>query len=102
MTRKRLYYLLAAFMLFQIGDGVLTHFLVTGGIGKEGNPFLVALVGESTFFALKIAGAVLCGLILWDVSRRYPKVAFIATCCCTFFGAAIVVWNASLFMWAHP
>ena len=99
---RRIYYLLGAFMFFQIADGLLTHFLVRGGLGREGNPFLVPYVGQNIFLALKIGGAAFCALILWDISRRYPKVALIATSCFVALGAAIVLWNASLFFWARP
>ena len=89
-------YLLGLLVAFVIADGLLTHFLVTGGIATEGNPFLQPIVGEAGFLVLKAAGALLCALILWDVYRRYPKVALISTSCFVVLYGAIVLWNLSL------
>jgi len=88
--------LLALLVLFNIADAVLTHFLVTGGIASEGNPFLLPLVGEPGFIILKIAGVLLCAFILWDIARRYPKLALAATSVFTATYAVIVSWNLAL------
>ena len=89
-------YLLGLLVLFVIADGLLTHFLVTGGIAREGNPFLQPIVGEAGFIVLKIAGAFLCALILWDIYRRHPKVSLISTSCFVVCYGVIVLWNLSL------
>ena len=60
---KHLLGLLAGFV---IADGLLTYFLVRHGLAREGNPFLVHIVGESKFLDLKVVSANLCELILWD------------------------------------
>ena len=89
-------YLLGLLVAFVIGDGLLTHFLVTGGIAREGNPFLQPLVGEAGFIVLKVAGALLCAIILWDIYRRYPRVALISTSFFVVCYGVIVLWNLSL------
>ena len=89
-------YLLGFLVLFVIGDGLLTHFLITDGIAREGNPLLQPIVGETGFIVLKIVGALLCALILWDIYRRYPRVALISTSCFVVCYGAIVLWNLSL------
>ena len=90
-------YLLIFLIVFEISDGVLTHFLIKNGLAREGNPLLQPIVGDVGFIILKIVGALLCALILWDVSRRYRKLALIATSCCVVFYAGIVLWNLSVF-----
>lgn len=90
-------YVLGLLIILEIADGVLTHFIIRGGLGREGNPFLLPLVGGNTFLILKVVGVLLCALILWDIYRRYPKVALIATSCFVAFYGAIVLWNVSLF-----
>ena len=90
-------YLLALLVIFEISDGVLTHFLIEGGIAREGNPFLQPLVGEAGFLILKVVGVLLCALILWDIYKRYPKVALISTSCFVAIYGVIVLWNLSLF-----
>lgn len=90
-------YLLGCLIIFEIADGVLTHFLIKDGLGREGNPFLAAMVGETGFLILKVVGVLLCAVILWDVYKRFPKVALICTWCFVIFYGAIVLWNLSLF-----
>ncbi len=90
-------YLLGALIVLEITDGALTHFLVRAGLGREGNPFLLPLVGGTTFLILKVVGVLLCALILWDIYQHYPKVAVIATSCFTGVYGAIVLWNVSIF-----
>ena len=89
-------YLLGLLIVFVISDGLLTQFLVNGGHAREGNPLLQPLVGDVGFIALKVAGALLCAFILWDIYRRFPKVAVIATSCFVVAYGAIVLWNSSL------
>ena len=45
-------YLLGLLITFEILDGVLTHFLITNGLAREGNPLLMPLVGETNFLIL--------------------------------------------------
>lgn len=91
-------YLLALLILLNIADGVLTHFLVERGLGREGNPFLLRIVGEPGFITIKVVGVILCALILWDVYRRHPKLAFVSTSCFVISYTAVVIWNSSLFL----
>lgn len=91
-------YLLGSLILLNIADSLLTHFIVQTGAGREGNPFLLSLVGQPAFFILKIAGVLLCAVILWDISRRYRRLAFVCTASFVTAYAAIVMWNASLLL----
>ena len=90
-------YLIGLLIIFEIADGVLTHFLVTGGLAREGNPFLIPIVGEFSFLVLKVVGVLLCAVILWDIHKRWPKVALISTSCFVIFYGVIVLWSLSLF-----
>ena len=90
-------YLLGLLAGFVISDGLLTYFLVRHGIAREGNPFLLPIVGENIFLVLKVVGALLCVLILWDIYRRFPKLALISTSCFVVVYGGIVAWNLSLF-----
>ncbi|MFC1969278.1 DUF5658 family protein [Chloroflexota bacterium] len=90
--------LLGLLIVFEILDGVLTHFLVRDGLAREGNPFLLPLVGESNFLILKVVGVLLCALILWDIYKRWPRVALATTGFFVTVYAAIVLWNASFFL----
>ena len=93
-------YLLGLLILFVVGDGLLTQFLVNGGLAREGNPILQPLVGDVGFIILKAAGALLCAFILWDIYRRYPRVAITATWCFVVAYVGILLWNSSVLILA--
>ena len=94
-------YLLGLLVGFGILDGVLSHFLITDGLARESNPFLMAIVGETIFLILKVAGMLLCAFILWDIYKRYPRLAMIATSVFVVAYGVIVLWNSSLFLLAR-
>ena len=96
--KNRMKYLLGVLVSFVILDGLVTEWLVGGGQAREGNPLLEPLVGNIGFMILKVVGALLCTLILWDIYRRFPRIAIGATWC--FVGAygLILAWNSSLFL----
>lgn len=94
-------YLLALLLIFNVADAILTNNIIKFDVGRETNPFLLGIVGQPAFVILKIVGVLLCGLILWDVHRRHPRLALIST---SIFAAAygfIVFWNLRILMgWA--
>ena len=93
----RMRYLLGALIALVVSDGVISHFLVTHGLGREGNPFLQILIGKEIFLVIKVVGALLCALILWDIYKRRPKLALISSLCFVVLYAGIVLWNLRLF-----
>jgi hypothetical protein len=98
ISRGKMRCLLGALVVFVVLDGILTEYLLRNGLAREGNPFLEPLVGDIGFMMLKVAGSMLCAFILWDIYRRFPRVAVAATWCCTAAYAVIVVWNTSVFL----
>jgi len=94
-------YLLGLLVGFEILDGVTSHFLIRSGLAREGNPFLLPLVGETNFLIIKVVGVFICALILWDIYKRAPKLALItASIFVTFYGG-LVLWNSGLFFMAR-
>ena len=91
-------YLLGVLVGLVTLDGVLTEFLVGKGAAREANPLLQPLVGDVGFMILKVAGALLCAFILWDVHRRYPRAAIISTWIGVVAYSAIVLWNTTLIL----
>jgi len=96
--RKRMKYLLGVLVSFVILDGLVTEWLVGGGQAREANPLLEPLVGDIGFMLLKVVGALLCTLILWDVYRRFPRIAIGATWCFVAAYGLILAWNSSIFL----
>jgi len=93
-------YLLLSLVVLIILDGVITNLLVQYGLGHEGNPILRSIVGSDNFLKIKVAGALLCALILWDIYRRWRRLALISTACFVACYAGIVIWNLSFFFTA--
>ena len=90
-------YLLSALIILVVSDGLISHYLVTNGLGQEGNPFLTNWVGEGAFLVIKVLGALLCAFLLWDIYKRWAVLAIVSTCCFVAIYAAIVLWNLSIF-----
>jgi hypothetical protein len=97
-TRREMKYLLGLLVAFVVLDGLITEFLIDGGLAREGNPFLEPLVGDIGFMILKVAGSLLCAFILWDIYKRFPRVAVIATWVAVAGYGAVIIWNTSLFL----
>jgi hypothetical protein len=95
--RNRMKFLLGVLVLFVVMDGLVTERLVGGGLAREANPLLEPLVGGFGFMVLKVAGALVCTLILWDVYRRFPRLAVGATWCFVAAYGLILAWNSSIF-----
>ena len=91
-------YLLGLLILFEVADGVLTKYLIDNGLAREGNPFLLPFVGETSFILLKIVGVLICALILWDIYKRYPRLARTATAVFACGYGLIVGWNFTIFL----
>ncbi len=90
-------YLLGLLAGFVISDGLLTYLLVRHGLAREWNPLLVPIVGEVNFLILKVVGALLCVFILWDIYKRFSRLALVATSCFVVVYGIIVAWNLHLF-----
>ena len=85
--------LLGVLIVLVVSDGLISRFLVTRGLGREGNPFLQNWVGEDAFLVIKVLGVLLCALILWDIYKRWPKLALTSSFCFVILYTGIVLWN---------
>lgn len=89
----RMEYLLGVLVGLCVLDGLISHYLVINGFGREGNPILKGLVGDWKFLVVKSLGGLLCALLLWDVYKRWSKLAIVSTSCLVVLLAGIVFWN---------
>ena len=80
-----------------VADGVISQFLVTGGYGSEGNPFLTSLVGGESFLIIKIAAAFLVTLFLWVKYNSSPRLVNTVAVAALGFYTALVYWNLLAF-----
>jgi hypothetical protein len=76
-----------------VADGVLSNFLVSHNLGWEWNPFLKTLVGGEQFLLIKVCGALLVMILLWNTYRKQPVMAVIGSLCSLAFYTAIIYWN---------
>lgn len=81
-----------------VADGVISQFLVTGGYGSEGNPFLMSLVGGESFLPMKIAAAFLVTLFLWVKYNASPRLVNTVAVVALGFYTALVYWNLFAFL----
>jgi len=95
---RKMLYPLSVLVILVIADGVITNILVSSGVAREGNQFMVPLVGGGGFLLIKAAGALFCSFVLWDIYRQRPKMAKIGTSCLVVAYAGIVLWNLGLFL----
>ena len=80
----------------QIADGALTYSSVSQRLAREGNPLMQCIAGSGNFLLLKIVGALVCALLLWLVSRRFPRICIISASCIVVFYALVIAWNLNV------
>ncbi|UCC17853.1 MAG: hypothetical protein JSU58_04695 [Dehalococcoidales bacterium] len=90
--------LLTIMSSLEISDGVFTDFAVGKGLVNEANPLMDSVVSGGHFLFLKVAGALVCAVILWLLYRKYPRLAKTASSVIITFYAAVIAWNAFLLL----
>lgn len=87
--------LLATLFCLVVADGLITRSLVELNLARESNPLLKGVVQEPGFSYLKMAGASVVALVLWDMYRLRPRMASIATVAAMVAYTGIVYWNVA-------
>lgn len=90
--------LLGVLFALVVADGVITQYLVMNNLGIEGNPFLTAWVHKDRFLYIKILGAIFSAIILWDIYKRWSKLAISASIVFVVIYTGIVYWNIGVFV----
>ena len=91
-------YILVTLVGLVVADGIISRFLVRYGLGREGNPFLQTLVGDNNFLLIKLVGALLCALILWDLYKTRPRAALSSSLLFVGLYTVIVFWNLGIYL----
>jgi len=81
-----------------VSDGLISRFLVTNGLAREGNPFLQVWVDKDMFLFIKIAAAFLVALILWDMYKHHPRLSLVSALCFVAGYTVIVFWSLAIFL----
>jgi hypothetical protein len=95
---RRIEYLLGTLLSLVVADGLISQFLIKGGLGREGNLLLRVLVAENNFLIIKMCAAIICVIILWNIARRLPRLIFIFSACFVGVYTAILLWNIAVFL----
>jgi len=98
---RRFRCLLGTLFALVVADGLISNFLVTHGLAREWNPYLQTLVIDDNFLLIKVAGVLLCTLILWDIYKKQPQIAMIGTLYIVALYTLIVYWNLGVFFIAQ-
>ncbi len=94
----RIRYLLVILVVLVAMDGLVTQFLITNKLSWELNPILSPLAGKAIFIPLKVAGGLMSALLFWDIHKRSPRLAMIATSSFVVIYSAIVFWNIASYL----
>lgn len=97
----RIRVLLGTLFALVVADGIISHFIVAQGLGRELNPFLQTLVVQGSFLAIKVAGALLSAFILWRMYWKRPHISETITLCMVIVYTGIVYWNLFVFLIAQ-
>ena len=95
---RKIEYLLGTLLALVVADGIISQFLIEEGLGKEGNPFLRTLAADSNFLIIKMCGAIICVIILWNLARRKQRLVFIFSSIVVLVYTAILFWNIGIYI----
>ena len=96
-TSREVLHLLATLFALIVTDWLLSNSLLRLGLVRELNPFLQGIAGEQSLVLIKVAGALLAVLILWDIYKRKPQIATVSSFCSVILYTGIVYWNLFAF-----
>jgi hypothetical protein len=88
--------LIPLLVILEAADGILTYSAACKNLIREANPILQNIVWTGDFLLMKISGAFLCGVLLWFIYKRFPKIGLIATSSIMFFYSFVLTWNLSV------
>lgn len=91
-------YILGALLFMEVADGLLTSALIEKEIAWEANPLLYDIAGKPYFPVLKIAGGLVAIIILWDIHRHHPRLAFWTASVFVLIYTGIAGWNLHLLL----
>ena len=95
---RQIQYILVTLVTLVVADGIVSQFLVSYGLGREWNPFLQTLVEQDYFPLIKLAGALLCALILCDMHKNRPRAALATSLFFVVLYTVIVYWNLGIYL----
>ena len=85
--------LLGALFCLSVADGLVTRFIITEGLGHEGNFWLAGLANSDSLIAVKIVATLLAIYLLWILHYRRPRLVIGFTIALVCWYTLVVFWN---------
>jgi hypothetical protein len=85
--------LLAVLFCLGVADAIITRFIVSAGLGSEGNPWLKSLAGSDNLIAVKALGTFLAVVLLFQLYSRRPRLVRGITIGAVAWYTLVVLWN---------
>jgi len=98
VSARQMRFMLYSLFSLIVADGILSDFLVTQNLGREWNPFLKTLVGSEQLLLIKVCGALLVIIIMWNMYKKRPGMAVISSLCFLVLYTGIIYWNLFSFV----
>ena len=93
VSARQMRYMLYVLFGLIVADGILSDFLISHNLGWEWNPLLKNMMGSDQFMLIKVCGALLVIILMWNIYRKQPSMAIISSLCALVFYTAIIYWN---------
>jgi hypothetical protein len=85
--------LLAVLFCLGVADAIVTRYIVSAGLGSEGNPWLKNLAGSDNLVAVKALGTFLAVVLLFQLYNRRPRLVRGVTIGAVAWYTLVVLWN---------
>lgn len=85
--------LLGTLFCLSVADGILTRFIISNGLGHEGNFWLSDLASSDALIGIKMLGTVLAIYLLWRLHYVRPKLVMATTVAFVGWYTLVVFWN---------
>jgi len=89
-------YLLSLLGCLVVADGIISNFIVRNGLGREANPFIQSLVGQSSFIFMKLVSAIIGALLLWRVFKKHMRLGLASIILFVMIYTGILWWNLTV------
>ncbi len=88
--------LLGVLFGLSVADGFITRFIISEGLGREGNLWLSVLASSDMLIAVKILAAGLATYLLWLLYPRIPELTQGVSIAFVCWYTLIVFWNTHI------
>jgi Domain of unknown function (DUF5658) len=85
--------LLGTLFCLSVADGILTRFIISNGLGHEGNFWLSDLASSDALIGIKMLGTALAIYLLWRLHYVRPKLVMATTVAFVGWYTLVVFWN---------